>query len=69
MPTIIHIRLVPLQTQAVATQCLDNIKPDICSPGIDIFGPMASVITDRTQKGDVSLARYGYMSGSSALRQ
>lgn len=42
------------------------IKPDICSPGIDIFGPMASVITDRTQKGDVSLARYGYMSGSSA---
>lgn len=42
------------------------IKPDICSPGIDIFGPMAGVISERAVKNDVSSARYGYMSGSSA---
>lgn len=42
------------------------VKPDICSPGIDIFGPMAGIISDRKEKNDISQARYGYMSGSSA---
>lgn len=26
------------------------VKPDICSPGIDIFGPMAGIISDRKEK-------------------
>lgn len=42
------------------------VKPDICSPGIDIFGPMAGIISENTVKNDILSARYGYMSGSSA---